>query len=177
MKIFLHHKDILDVTEADTIVVPVDGSGPNMEGAIARQLMRRVEVDEMDDIYIPPPDYPFNGRCHWSHIEGDFEQTHFKHMCAIGVLSHLPDVNHAAIIRSAIFDLFESAGGDRGTKLACPVIRAGWRLDPIQALCIMLDAATHFRDKDLELHIAERDPDKYKAFRPYIGEDPADHSA
>jgi len=169
MKVFLHNKDIIDVTQADTIVLPVDGSAPDMEGNVARRFLRLVELDSMDDLYAPPPSFPFNGRCHWSDIEGEFPETHFHYICALGILSHLPDVDHRAMMRSALYQMFEEAeNGRMGTRFACPVLSAGWRLKAIDALYIMLAEAERFNTDKLELHIAERDKSRYDMFRTSI---------
>ena len=167
MKVFLHHKDIVDVTEADTIVLPVDGSGPGMEGNVARRFMRHVEVDQMDDLFDLPLRYPFNGRCHFSETNA-LEGTHFAYVCALGMLSHLPDVDHRAMMRSALYEMFREAEHDMGQRFACPVLSAGWRLKPTDALYIMLAEADRFTNPDLELHIAERDEARYQTFRAIV---------
>jgi hypothetical protein len=169
MKIYIHNKDILDVTEADTIILPVDGSAPGLEGNIARKFLKRVGFDEMHELYAPPPYYPFNGSGHWSSIQG-LETTHFNWICALGVLSHEQGVDHKAIARSALSKAFTSADlSMMGTRLACPVLSAGWRNDPVSALYMMLMEAERFGGSRLELHIAELDKDRYDTFKSIVG--------
>ncbi len=45
MQTFIHNKDVFTVTEADSLVLPVDGSGPNLVGNLAQQFMKRIGVD------------------------------------------------------------------------------------------------------------------------------------
>ena len=167
MKVFLHHKDIVDVTEADTIVLPVDGGGPGMEGNVARRFMRHVEVDEMDDLFDLPLRYPFNGRCHFSETN-DLDNTHFEYVCALGILSHAPDVDHRALMRSALYAMFQEGKEGMGTRFASPVLSGGWRLKAMEAIYIMLAEADRFTDPTLELHIAERDAARYQLLRTII---------
>jgi hypothetical protein len=168
MKIFLHNKDIVDVTEADTIVLPVDGSAPELEGNVARHFMRHLEIDEMNDLYDRPAEYPFNGGCQWSHIDGLFPETHFKYVCALGVLSHRQGVDHKALLRSALHSMFLEANMTTG-KFACPVLSTGWRIKPVDAVYIMLAEAERIRDQGLELHIAELDQERYNMFKNIVG--------
>ena len=169
MKIYIHNKDILDVTEADTIVLPVDGKGPGLEGNIARRFLKRVDFDGLHELYAPPPVYPFNGRGHWSKIDG-LESTHFDWICSLGVLGHDQGVDHKAIARSAVHAMLTSADiSDMGTRLACPVLSAGWRTDPVSALYMMIAEVEEFPGSRVQLHLAEPDKDRYDAFRTVVG--------
>lgn len=166
MKIFLHNKDIVELTEADTVVLPVDGSAPGLEGNVARHFMRHIEIDEMSDLYDRPAKYPFNGGCQWSHIDGLFPETHFKYVCALGVLSHQV-VDHKALLRSALNSMFRNKA--MGRKFACPVLSTGWRIKPVDAIYIMLAEAERIRDQGFELHIAELDQERYNMFKTIVG--------
>jgi len=171
MKIFVHNKDIVDVTEADTIVLPVDGSAPGLEGNIARRFMQRVGVEEMHQLYAPPPYYPFNGDSYWSNVEG-FEGTHFTHICCVGTLSHAPGADHRSYTRSAFRNMLEMAGGDLGSKLACPVLTGGARVDFVDAVYLMLSEVDTWKDPQapsyLELHIAEKDKERFEKLRDIV---------
>mgnify|MGYP001368021003 CR=1 FL=1 len=83
MRIVLHQKDVFDIAQADTLVVPVDGSGPDLVGDVGRQLMVRMEVDFMHEFYAPPPSYPFNGDRHWSFLG----YKNFNWLCVVGIFS------------------------------------------------------------------------------------------
>jgi hypothetical protein len=58
--------------------------------------------------------------------------------------------------------------GDLGSKFACPVLSAGWRNTPVDALYTMLDVTQQFRNQRFELHIAELDKEKCESFRTII---------
>ena len=167
MKVFLHHKSVFEVSEADTLVLPADGSGPRMEGNIARQFMRLVEVEDFDELFDIPLRFPFTGRAHLSEVNA-LEGTHFEHLCALGILSHAQGVNHAALLRSALRHMFEQAGPESGERFACPLLRGGWRLKGMETLAIMLSEADRFVTPSLELHIAETQLERYQMIRALI---------
>ncbi len=165
MKIALHNRDIIEVTEADTVVIPVDGSGPRMEGNLARHFMRHVGVDDMDELYDPPPRYPFTGDTHWSSLAA-FEQSHFEHLCCLGILSHQLGADHKGHLRSAFRGMLMNAASraDLGSRLACPILTGGKRIPAIDAIYVMvaeLDAFAGHGGATLELHLAERDPARF----------------
>ena len=169
MRIFLHHQNVLQLTEADTLVLPVDGIGRGLEGNVARKFLKAIEYDSLDELYEKPIAYPFNGGCQWAQIE-DIDETHFEYVCALGILSHQAGADHRGFIRSALYHMFEAAeGGSVGTKLACPVLSAGWRLPAIDALYLMVAEAERFVSDRVELHIAEIDPKRYAQFRTIVG--------
>ena len=167
MKIYLHHASVFTLTQADTLVLPSDGSGPRMEGNIARQFMRLVGVDDFDALFDIPLRFPFVGRAHLSEVNA-LEGTHFEHLCALGILSHAQGVNHAALLRSALRDMFEQAGPETGERFASPLLRGGWRLRPMDAFTIMLGEAERLRNPRLEFHIAETDPERYQMFKALV---------
>lgn len=168
MKVVLHNKDITEVTEADTIVLPVDGSAPGLEGNIARHFMRHVGVEKMHELYAPPPYYPFNGECYWSNI-ATFG-THLKFICCLGILSHEDGADHKANLRSALRDMFRDAdsGSDMGSRLVCPVLTGGKRIDPVSAIHIMVAEADVYTNPSLELHIAETDQERFEILQGIV---------
>ncbi len=170
MKIQIHHKNILDITEADTLALPVDGSAPGLEGNIARQFMKRVGVKEMYELYAPPPYYPFNGDCYWSRWL-PFDETHFRHICCLGILSHDADANHEGYIASAFNQMLGLAYMDPGVgeDIACPVLRGGHRLKYVDAVFLMLKIIEKNPDTGATIHIAESDPEKFGILRDIIG--------
>ena len=58
MFLSIHSDDVLSDTETDTIVLPIDASGPGMVGSLASQFMKSVGVKEMHELYAPPPVLP-----------------------------------------------------------------------------------------------------------------------
>ena len=164
MKIYLHNKDILDITEADTIVLPVDGSAPGLYGNITQRIMQAVGVKDMHELYAPPPYYPFSH--HWSR----FERFGFDWLCALGVLSHAPDADHKAQLRQAFYAMLEGTNlaGDLGRKIATTVLAGGHRMRPVDALMSMLSVAQQFPSPLLVLHIVEKDPVKYAMMQPLV---------
>jgi len=162
MKISLHNKDIVSVSEAETIVLPVDGSGPGMEGGVARRFMRYAGVEQMDDLYSTRPSYPFNGGCHWTTIE-PFD-THFTHMCCLGIQSHRIGADHGGYLRSAFNLMLRDAGtrGDVGRNVVCPILTGGNRLKIVDSIYIMLAEVDMCMDLDVELHIAEKDTERFE---------------
>ena len=154
MHIHIHNKSILDVKEADTLALPIDGSAPGLEGNIARQFMKRVGVSEMHELYAPPPYYPFNGDCYWS-SSLPYDKTHFKHICCLGILSHDPDANHEGYIASAFDRMLGMTAMDpgKGENIACPVLRGGHRLKYVDAIFLMLKITDrNLQTKSNEVH-------------------------
>lgn len=169
MKVFLHNKDVLDVTEADTIALTCDGHRKGMEGNIARQFMKRLGVNHFQDLFPWPIPYPFN-TSHWGRIEGLYdEKTHFKWACALPTLSHAQDVNHKQRTAYALRSMLESMemSGDLGSKIAMPVLSGGWRINPIEALYLILGEADQIGVG--ELHLAEMNKSHYEMFKPIVG--------
>jgi len=167
INVYLHNKDIFDITEADTLVLPVDGTAPKLIGGIAHKFLKRIEVETLEEIFAPPLEYPFTGYCPWTRIEGCFPQTHFKYVCALGTLSHVPGADHAAVVRSALTDMLVGAEtGGVGTKLAIPLLTGGGRLPPLNALHTMLREIEGYSALlDLEVHIAERNKERYEVVK------------
>ena len=64
--------------------------------------------------------------------------------------------------------MFKFAGGDLGSKFATPILSAGWRLKPEEALHIMLNEVERCDFRGLELHIAALEGD-YDMARTIIG--------
>ncbi len=167
MRVYLYNKDILDVTEADTIALPMDSAAPNLIGGAARQFLTRIDAETLDEVFAPPLDYPFTGGCRWTQITGGYPETHFDYVCAMGTLSHAPGVNHEAVVRSALQDLFQEAAlGGVGSKIAIPLLTGGGRIPPLNALHTMLREAEGVKGSDLvEVHIAERDEGRYNVIK------------
>lgn len=171
MRVILHNSDILSI-EADAIALPVDGSAPGLEGNLARQLMKQLDVEEMHELYAPPPYYPFNGDCYWSSLEC-FPETHFQQICCLGFLSHTPGADPRAYMASAFRQMLDMGGCDPGfgQSIACPLLTGGRRIPPIDAAYIMgsvIDAAGDtFVD---ELHIAEKDPARFLMLQQAFGD-------
>jgi hypothetical protein len=165
MELSIHHGDILLDDASDTIVLPIDASGPGMEGNLARQFMKKVGVEEMHEFYAPPAYFPFNGDAHWSSL-ACFPETHFDNICVVGTLSHAPDANHKAYARSALMEVLDMGGCDPGLGqvIACPVLTGGRRIRYLDAVYIMMDVIDTMRDRTLvyELRIFERDPERFQ---------------
>ena len=168
MLIDLYKGDILDV-KADTLVLPVDGSGPGLEGNIARQLMKQVGMEHMHEMYSPPPYYPFNGDCYWSSLES-FDETHFDHICCLGFLSHLPGPDAKSYMVSAFSRMLGEAGMDPGfgVTLACPVLTGGYRVSYVDAVYAMLGEIDQTEGDASVITIAERDPKKFDTLQSII---------
>ena len=166
MKVFLHNKNVLDVAEADTIALPVDGRHKGMEGNVARQFMKRIGTEDFQDLFSWPIPYPFRD-CHWGRIEED--ETHFNWVCALATLGHEQGENHKQNTTYALRGMLEDmqSSGEVGTKIAMPVLSGGWRLSPIEALYLILGEADQIQCG--ELHLAELDKDKYEMFKSVIG--------
>jgi hypothetical protein len=178
VKIFLHKKDLFDVVEADTIALPIDGLVPGLEGSVAHQLLRRLGAGSLAEIYQTQPDYPFNGRAHWSSLES-YSETHFDWLCALGtgIRSSSGIDGHGAAVRptqkqlarAVLADMFQRAeGGELGRRIACPVLSGGGRIRAVDVAYIMLDEASRY-DHGIELHIAERNQDVFDVLRPILG--------
>ena len=168
MFIDLHQGDILDV-KADTLVLPVDGSAPGLEGSIARQLMKQVGVEHMHEMYSPPPYYPFNGDCYWSSLEC-FDETHFSHICCLGFLGHTPGTNSKGYMVSALSRMLSEAGmgPEFGYTLACPVLTGGYRVSYVDAVYAMLGEIDRAEGGASVITIAERDPKKFETLQGII---------
>jgi hypothetical protein len=171
MQIQIHHKSVLDVEEADTLALPVDGSASGLEGNIARQFMKRVGVSEMHELYAPPPYYPFNGDVYWS-SSLPHDKTHFRHICCLGMLSHDPDTDPEGYIASAFGAMLDQAGLDPefGANIACPILRGGRRMSAVDAIYLMLKVFEEKRDvrRDVVLHIAENDPETFELLKSIV---------
>lgn len=171
MKILTHQGNILDI-EADTLVLPVDGSAPGLEGHIARQFMERVGVEQMHELFAPPPYYPFNGDCYWSNIAPFADATHFRHICCLGMLSHEAGANHAGYIASSLGSMLFLAGMDpgMGEHIACPVLTGGNRVGYVDAVYLMLKVVDENRNRRVTLHIVESHPEKFEILRDIVGQ-------
>tara|TARA_B100001093_G_scaffold465642_1_gene483460 strand:- start:525 stop:1058 length:534 start_codon:yes stop_codon:yes gene_type:complete len=177
LKICLHHGNIFDVQDADTIALPIDGLEPGLEGRIAHQLLKRIGEPSLDAIYDRPAQYPFNGRAHWSSLKG-FDQVHFQWLCALGTgirsssgigFDATPRPNQKQLARSALSHMFaQGNAGHLGRRIACPLLSGGGRISSIDAAYLLLDVAGHERS-DIELHIAENRQDVYEMIRPILG--------
>tara|TARA_R110002126_G_scaffold69943_1_gene176421 strand:+ start:89 stop:607 length:519 start_codon:yes stop_codon:yes gene_type:complete len=170
MKIHAVRGNILDI-EADTLVLPVDGSAPGLEGSVARQFMKRVGVEEMYELYAPPPHYPFNGSCYWSSSVPP-GKVHFKHICVLGMLSHEQGVNHEGYIASAFGAMFQHAGcdPDYGEVIASPVLRGGTRMNYVDAVYLMLKVyhENYHRHSSVTLLVVENDEDRFEMLTSII---------
>ena len=169
MKVFLHNKDVLDISEADTIALPVDGSQKGMEGNVAKQFMKRLGTEDFQDLFSWPVPYPFSD-CHWGRIEGEWsDETHFNWVCALAILSHAQDANHKQRTSYALKGMLEDmeSSGQLGTRIAMPVLSGGWRVSPLEALYLILGEANQI--KCGELHLAELDKERYEMFKSVIG--------
>lgn len=168
MKVETVFGNILDV-RGDTLALPVDGQAPGLEGRIARQFMSRVGVEKMHELYAPPPYYPFNGEAYWSSgIPHD--QTHFRWICCLGVLSHAPDANHKGYVRSALGQMLDMSGMDpeMGKNIVCPVLTGGHRIKYIDAVYLMLSEIQDSRGCGT-IHIVERDPERFEILESIVG--------
>ena len=168
MRIFIHNKDIINVTEADTIVLPVDGSGPGLEGNTARRFMKHIGIEKMHEMYAPPPYYPFNGEAYWSQIAGVFDNTHFEWICCLGFLGHQVEASHKSTMRAALRHMLSSVGGDVGSRLACPILTGGPRIAPVDAIYIMTEEAERCSSRSAELHIAEIDAERFRLLQHIV---------
>jgi hypothetical protein len=169
MLIDLHRGNILDV-KADTLVLPVDGSGPGLEGNIARQLMKRLVIEAMHELYAPPPYYPYNGSCYWSGIIAGYDETHFNNTCCLGFLSHAPGANVKGYMVSAFGEMLSHAGMDPGfaQTIACPVLTGGHRLNYVDAVYLMLAEIERTDGCGHTLTIVERDPEKFEILKGIV---------
>lgn len=168
MLIELYKGDLLDV-KADTVVLPVNGTAPGLEGNVARQLMRQVGVENMHEMYAPPPYYPFNGDCYWSSLEF-FPGTHFNRICCLGFLSHEPEASAKGYMVSAFSRMLGEAGMDPdfGVTLACPVLTGGYRMNYVDAVSAMLEEINRAQGGATCITIAERDPEKFDTLQRIV---------
>jgi hypothetical protein len=169
MKVKIHNKSVLDITEADTLALPIDASAPRLEGNVARQFMKRIGVTQLDECFAPPPYYPFNGDCHWSNVAVFGDKTHFHYICALGMLSHEPGANHAGYIESAFDRMLGFAHMDPGfgEDIACPVLRGGHRLKFVDAVFLMLSVIERNK-QDATVHIAVEAPEDFGILRDIV---------
>ena len=176
MKVILHNLNLFDVAEADTIALPVDGLRPGLEGSVAHQLLKRVGADSLADVYRTVPQYPFNGKAHWSPLD-DYPEVHFDWLCALGTGIRTSSgmgrgtggPTQKDLARASLRHMFAQAvAGDVGSRIACPILSGGGRISDIDAAMLMLDEADRF-GHPLELHIAERREGVYRQLRPIIG--------
>ncbi len=168
MRLSIQSGDIL-ATPADTLALPVDGSAPGLEGRIARQLMARVGVEDMHELCVPPPSYPFNGQAYWSSAL-PHDRTHFRHICCLGVLSHAPGANHKGYARSALLRMLRMAGAEpgKGENIACPVLTGGHRIKYVDAVFLMLQVIESVQGS-ATIHITEFDPERLEILRDIVG--------
>lgn len=171
MRISVHAKDIFDVEEADTLLLPIDASAPGLEGNISRQLMKRMEVEKMSDLYSPPPSYPFNGRCHWSYLG----YKNFNWLCVIGTLTHVasPGDNrsHKDLVRDSLSEAIHGAYmAEVGYCPVMPLPTGGGRVSVVDAAYsvanVCQEAAAKYKYGRLQhLHVAERDPEIFSVIQ------------
>lgn len=172
MELHIRNQSIFDVEEADTLALPVDGSGPGLEGNIARQFMKRVGVEQMHELYAPPPYYPFNGDTYWSSSVPP-GKTHFRHICCLGVLSHASGANHEGHVASAFGKMIRDApwGPDHGEAIAWPVLTAGHRLSYVDSIYLMLkvfhavNAGPYW---GTTLYVTESNPEKFAILKSIV---------
>ena len=163
MFLSIHSGDILSDKESDTIVLPIDAGGPGMVGNLASQFMKAVGVEEMHELYAPPPSYPFNGDAHWSSL-AHFPDTEFDNLCVVGTLSHSSGADHKAYARSALTEVLGMGGCDPGfgQVIACPVLTGGHRIPYVDAVFLMMSVVDEMaRSMVCELRIFEKDPEKF----------------
>jgi hypothetical protein len=173
MRIHVHNKEIFDVVEADTLVLPIDAAAPGLEGNICRQLMKRVGVTEMSQLYAPPPSYPFHGQCHWSFLG----YKNYNWLCVIGTLKHTyaDRANNRALVRDALGQaIAHTYTAEVGKRLACPLPVGGGRVSAVDAAYLVAnlcsEATAKYKYGSLpEMHIAERDSDIYEVVRSILG--------
>lgn len=169
MKVVLHNRNVLDI-EADTIAVSVDGSGPGLEGQVARQLMARLGADKMADLYAPPPYYPFNGTAFWSGLS-TFD-TQFQQVCCLGFLGHQPGDPHLPRMVSAFGMMLDEGGWDvdHGQVIACTLLTGGSRIKPVDAAYAMaLEIEARPDTMVRELHLAELDAARFEVLQQVLG--------
>lgn len=168
MQTFIHNKDVFTVTEADSLVLPVDGSGPNLVGNLAQQFMKRIGVDQLDGMLAPPPHSSYDGEPVWSAIGGLFD-THFDYICCIDSLSHADGADHRAMLRKTFNLMFDGmACGGVGKSVACTILTGGSRIPPVDALYIMLEIIEKWRHLGYEVHIAELDPERFELLQRMV---------
>ena len=177
MRVFLHHGDLLSIPGVDSIALPVDGRGPGLEGSVAHQLLRLFEAESLNDLYEVEPDYPFNGRAHWSQL-APRQGLAFQWVCALGTgIRSSSGIDGAGggravykqTARAAFADMIrQSSSGNLGTRIACPVLSGGGRIPTVEAALMMLDETTHWSQSELEVHIVEHNADHFALLRPYF---------
>lgn len=163
MRVYLHNKDILHVKEADSIALPIDGSGPKLYGGTTRRFMESLGITDLAELFCPPPYYPLLGESIWSELTR--ADSHYQWICCLDTLSHANSANHLANLRKSLRNAIRAMYlGDVGSRLACPILTGGNRVSLVDAVHVMLEEAVHDHSNN-ELHIAEINPGKFKVLR------------
>lgn len=130
--------DVLS-SEADAVILAIDGAKRGMEGNIARAYARRwpdawMEIE--DEIRYPIP----LGRTIATHPKSE---SGFPLVLIASTLNHvdtLDEQGKAAIVRSALFEAIQLASRHRVSRLATAPMTGGWRLELEPALAAMMSA-------------------------------------
>jgi hypothetical protein len=169
MKISFRNRNIFEDIGADTIVLPIDGAGPNMYGNIACRFLDSIkeEEDDVQMLFAPPLYHPLGASCAWGTVE-HIDSTPYKWMCFIGILSHKENANHERNLIKAIDDLLTTANsGDLGWRLAIPIPSGGHRVPPKKAIEILVHMVKEQGTVE-ELIIVERNTEKYRELLPHF---------
>lgn len=132
MKFELITGDVFD-TQADALLLTIDGTKRGMEGNIARQFARRWPDDWEDmqrDVRYPVPigrtvAVPWDGDCPWRLIL--FAST-------LHHLDVLDDRQKRSVIRTSLTEALQLCVRHQATKLATLLLQGGWRLSAEDAL-------------------------------------------
>jgi O-acetyl-ADP-ribose deacetylase (regulator of RNase III) len=157
MPIRFFQGDALD-SDADALLLTIDGAKKGMEGNVARAFARRwpdafEEVEDEVSYTLPL------GRTIATRPESDCS---FPLVLIASTLHHLDvlsDSQKAGIVRSALSEAILIATRNRIRKLATPVMTGGWRVSFADALSAMFLAARPLmiHDSRVVLEICVRD--------------------
>lgn len=132
MKFELVTGDVFD-TQADALLLTIDGTRRGMEGNIARQFARRWPDDWEDmqrDVRYPVPigrtvAVSWDGDCPWRLVL--FAST-------LHHLDVLDDRQKRSVIRTSLTEALQLCVWHQATKLATVLLQGGWRLSAEDAL-------------------------------------------
>lgn len=155
MELFVRQADVLD-SDADGLIVTVDGESRRLEGSVGGQFARRWPEKWEEIMHRMELPVPLGTAVH-SPVG---EPTPFQFVFLASILDHSNRAGRqamAAYMRSALHRTLGIARTLKLNSIASPLLKGGWRMATSVAFDAMVQVSDEFRTFDCTLTIYARD--------------------
>lgn len=158
MKLIVKKGDLFD-SDADALILTIDGAAPGMEGNTARQFAKRWPEDWEDiatDVRYPIPlgGMSDHDPCYDCPFETVFLASTLEHR------RQLSAQQKKSVVATAMEEIFKRAADLELRTIAVGIMTGGWRLSADQALLAMVEGMERAGDAawGRELHVHAKRP-------------------